>query len=209
MGKRQDGVTVEIRLTGNIEREDTQDLPFVKSSPIWKVIESMDVFEKFPQKPHFHPLVKCKEIHRESSAINNMIKFAYWFERTSKLQEGDSRDGIDGIMEELAKLEELGFNVKVVQDHLNEWLQKKVRLEELQDELKEAEIQIMEHTNEKTELDGEVAVIDKEIKRLEEKRAMLILESVDKGSIVSKLLADADVINEAISCTRQSFRNQV
>ncbi|PON49925.1 Agenet domain containing protein [Trema orientale] len=194
--------------SGNIEQEDTQNLPFVKSSPLWQLIESIELFKKLPQKPHFRPLVKCKEIKREASAIKNMIDFAYLIDKTSKLQEDDSREYFGSIMEELAKLEELGFNVKVVHGHLNKRLEMKVKFEELQDQLKGIEIQIMEHSDKKTKIDGEVVEIDKEIKRLVEKRATLMFESTCEGSKVSNLLAEAAVINEAILTTSQCFRNQ-
>ncbi|PON63368.1 Agenet domain containing protein [Trema orientale] len=194
--------------SGNIEQEGTQNLPFVKSSPLWQLIESIELFKKLPQKPHFRPLVKCKEIEREASAIKNMIDFAYLIDKTSKLQEDDSREYFGSIMEELAKLEELGFNVKVVQGHLSKCLEMKVKFEDLQDQLKGIEIQITEHSDKKAKIDGEVAEIDKEIKRIVEKRATLMFESNCEGSKVSNLLSEAAVINEAISTTSQSFRNQ-
>lgn len=208
IGKQQDGVTVETGLTGTIEQEDSQNLPFVKSSPIWKLIESMDMFKKLPQKPHFHPLVKCEEIKREASAIKNMVDFAYLTEKISKLQEDDCREYFNSMMEELTKLEEMGFNVEVAQSHLNEWLHTKDKLEELQNESKQVEIHFVEHTDKQNKIDGELAEINKEIKKLEEKRAMLMSESTNEALIVSKFQAKATVIKEAISCTRESFRNR-
>ncbi|ONI16825.1 hypothetical protein PRUPE_3G124100 [Prunus persica] len=61
-------------------------LPFVRNFPLWENIESMDVFKRFPQKPHFHPLLKCKEVCREGSALGKMVNFAFMVEKTSKLQ---------------------------------------------------------------------------------------------------------------------------
>ncbi|PON71084.1 hypothetical protein PanWU01x14_075230 [Parasponia andersonii] len=148
--KQQDGVTVETDLTGNIKQEETQNLPFVRISSIWKLIECMEAFKILPQNPHFHPLVKCEEIKCEASAMMNMLNFAYLIEKTLKLQEDDSREYFGIIMEELANFEELGFNFKVVHDHIYERLQKKVKLEELQDESKGFEIQITEHSDKKT-----------------------------------------------------------
>lgn len=43
-----------------LEKIDMQEKhmisPFMKSSPIWKTIESMEIFEVIPQNPHFLPL---------------------------------------------------------------------------------------------------------------------------------------------------------
>ncbi|CAB4273249.1 unnamed protein product [Prunus armeniaca] len=37
----------------------------------------MEVFKRFPQKPPFHPLLKCKEACREGSALGKMVNFAF------------------------------------------------------------------------------------------------------------------------------------
>ncbi|KAG6648040.1 hypothetical protein CIPAW_07G120400 [Carya illinoinensis] len=49
--------------------DENRRLPFVKSSPVWKAIESMEIFRIMPQNPHFLPLDKCKEEYREGLAI--------------------------------------------------------------------------------------------------------------------------------------------
>ncbi|KAL6127947.1 hypothetical protein ACLB2K_071308 [Fragaria x ananassa] len=54
---------------GTVKQEESPDLPFVKLSPLWEHFESMEAFKKFPQKPHFRPLAKMKDIFREGSAI--------------------------------------------------------------------------------------------------------------------------------------------
>ncbi|KAE8679585.1 NFU domain protein 1 [Hibiscus syriacus] len=46
-----------------------QSLPFVKRSPVWRTIDSMDIFRIVPQKPHFLPLAENREEFREGSAI--------------------------------------------------------------------------------------------------------------------------------------------
>ncbi|KAJ6729340.1 AGENET DOMAIN-CONTAINING PROTEIN-RELATED [Salix viminalis] len=51
-----------------------QSVPFVKRSPVWNTIESMEVFQIIPQKPHFHPLTECKGEYREGSAIGIMVE---------------------------------------------------------------------------------------------------------------------------------------
>ncbi|PQQ00957.1 DUF724 domain-containing protein 7 [Prunus yedoensis var. nudiflora] len=90
----------EVRGT-QVEQQDSPHSPFVRTSPFWESIESMEIFKRFPQKPHFHPLVKCKAVCREGSALGNMITFASLVEKTSKLQVGDPRDLFDSNLEAL------------------------------------------------------------------------------------------------------------
>ncbi|EXC57185.1 hypothetical protein L484_000735 [Morus notabilis] len=191
----QDGMAVDVVCTPNIEQEDIPNLPFVKSSPIWQIIESMDVFSQLPQTPHFRPLVKCKETKREGIAIGKMITFASSIEKVSELKEDDSGESFDSVIEELVKLEEFGFDIKAS------------NLEKLQDESKVVETQITECKGGRNKIDGEVDEIIKKIKILEEKRSMPMSESMERGSKFSKLLLEAAAINEDILTTRRSLRS--
>ncbi|XP_024029724.1 DUF724 domain-containing protein 3 isoform X2 [Morus notabilis] len=195
--------------SGNIGRTNVQNFPFVKSCPIWEIIESMEVFKKLPQNPNFQPLMKCKALKREGAAIAHMMNFAYVVEKISKLQENDSRQDLESIMEELAELEEMGFDVKVIWGRVTELVQVKVELEKLMHKSNGVETRIEKCSIEKTEIDGEVADIDKELKRLEEKRAKLMSERMDKDSEEFKLISEANDINIGISTTRERFRSLV
>lgn len=182
-----------------------QNFPFVKSCQIWEIIESMEVFKKLPQNPNFQPLMKCKELKREGAAIAHMMNFVYVVEKISKLQENDSRQDLESIMEELAELEEMGFDVKVIRGRVTELVQVKVELEKLMHKSNGVETQIEKCSIEKTKIDGEVADIDKELKRLGEKRAKLMSERMDKDSEEFKLISEANDINIGISTGRERF----
>ncbi|KAL6291274.1 hypothetical protein ACE6H2_008784 [Prunus campanulata] len=188
-----------------VEQQDCSHSPFVRSSPFWKSIESMEVFKRFPQWPHFHPLVKCKAVCREGSALGNMITFASLVEKTSKLQVGDPRDLFDSNLEALVDLEMLGFDVTAVQHRLKELIEMKVKLGQLENQSKEVDIQITECTFDRTRNNETISRIDKEIKDLKEKRGTLMSIDVAKGSEISKLQSEANDITEGIQSIHRDF----
>ncbi|CAL2243293.1 unnamed protein product [Prunus armeniaca] len=188
-----------------VEQQDSQHSPFVRSSPFWKSIESMEVFKRFPQRPHFDPLMKCKAVCREGSALGNMITFASLVEKTSKLQVGDPRDLFDSNLEALVDLEMLGFDVTAVRHHLKEMIEMKVKLGQLENQSKEVDIQITECTFDRTRNNETISQIDKEIKDLKEKRGTLMSVDVAKGSEISKLQSEANAITEGIQSIHRDF----
>ncbi|XP_008234140.1 PREDICTED: uncharacterized protein LOC103333121 isoform X3 [Prunus mume] len=188
-----------------VEQQDSPHSPFVRSSPFWKSIESMEVFKRFPQRPHFHPLMKCKAVCREGSALGNMITFASLVEKTSKLQVGDPRDLFDSNLEALVDLEMLGFDVTAVRHRLKELIEMKVKLGQLENQSKEVDIQITECTFDRTRNNETISRIDKEIKDLKEKRGTLMAIDVAKGSEISKLQSEANAITEGIQSIHRDF----
>ncbi|EEF37372.1 hypothetical protein RCOM_0882640 [Ricinus communis] len=101
-----------VNVQANSEPVENPETPFAKSSSIWEKIESLGVFHFMPQKLHFHPLVKCKEVCREGFAVGYMVSFASLVDKTSKLQIDDPSDVIHSYLDTLAELEMLGFGVK-------------------------------------------------------------------------------------------------
>ncbi|KAL6289088.1 hypothetical protein ACE6H2_006598 [Prunus campanulata] len=194
----------EVRGT-QVEQQDSPRSPFVRSSPFWESIESMEVFKRFPQKPHFHPLVKCKAVCREGSALGNMITFASLVEKTSKFHVGDPRDIFDSNLEALVDLEMLGFDVTAVRHRLKELVEMKVKLGQLHNQLKEVDIQITECTLGRTRNNETISRIDKKIKDLKEKGATLMSINVAKGSEISKLQSEANAITEGIQSIHCDF----
>ncbi|CAL9005023.1 unnamed protein product [Prunus brigantina] len=194
----------EVRGT-QVEQQDSPHSPFVRSSPFWESIESMEVFKRFPQKPHFHPLVKYKAVFCEGSALGNMITFASLVEKTSKLQVGDPRDLFDSNLEALVDLEMLGFDVMAIRHRLKELVEMKVKLGQLHNLLKEVDIQIRECTLDRTRNNETISRIDKKIKDLKEKGATLMSINVAKGSEISKLQSEANAITEGIQSIHCDF----
>lgn len=106
--------------------EYRQEWPFKKKSPVWANIESLEVFKKRPQKPHFGDLKDVDESFREGSAIGLMVTFANVVEDTLELPVDDPNDIINKSLKDLVKLEtEHDFNVDFVRVRLTELLRKK------------------------------------------------------------------------------------
>ena len=74
----------------SVEETEAKDitivLPFAKKLPIWKTVESMEVFKTFPQSPHFIPLLEIREDAREISAVGMMLTFSGLLEEVKSLK---------------------------------------------------------------------------------------------------------------------------
>ncbi|XP_021812672.1 DUF724 domain-containing protein 7 isoform X7 [Prunus avium] len=186
-------------------QDEKGGLPFVKSSPVWKAIETLEVFRMIPQTPHFRPLGQCKEEYREGSAIGNMITFSRLVEKISRLQFDEPKDAFNSILESLLDLEKYGFNVTVLRERVNNLLSVKDRQGQFQVESKDAESKIREHSHEKTKLVEEADCIAKKIIELEEKHASVKLEVVAKDLEIARLQKLADAMSETIQSARSDF----
>ncbi|XP_031274149.1 DUF724 domain-containing protein 10-like isoform X3 [Pistacia vera] len=180
-------------------------LPFVKKSPIWNTIESMEVFQIVPQNPHFHPLGETKEEYREGSAIGIMVTFAGLFEKISMLQLNDSRRTFYSTLESLVDLEKHGFDVTVLRARVNALLSVRVAQEQNVNELKDTEKKIIELTSDNTKLDKEVEETKKKISELQDK-----LESTEsKKEIqvveISRLQSHLDGMSERVQSAQHDF----
>ncbi|KAM0960813.1 hypothetical protein ACFX2C_025806 [Malus domestica] len=184
---------------------EEQGLPFVKSSPVWKTIETLEVFRLFPQNPHFRPLVECKEEYREGSAIGNMITFSSLADKISRLQFDDHQSVFDSILESLVDLENYGFNVTILRRRVNDLLSVKDKQGRFQVESKDAEQKIMEHSREKNKLVEEADYIAKKIIELQDKHASIKSEVEAKEHVIARLRMSFDAMNEGIQSARSDF----
>jgi len=100
-------------------------VPFVKSSPVWPLIDALDVFKKVSQQPHFRPLTKLLPSLREGTAIGLMATFASTVEDISKLSIADSIASFEEKITTLRHLEEHGFDVQFLQCSLVKLIQVK------------------------------------------------------------------------------------
>ena len=98
-------------------------VPFVKSSPVWPLIDALDVFKKVSQQPHFRPLTKLLPSLREGTAIGLMATFASTVEDISKLSIADSIASFEEKITTLRHLEEHGFDVQFLRCSLVKLIQ--------------------------------------------------------------------------------------
>lgn len=178
--------------------DNNQSLPFVKCSPIWQSIESMEIFQKTPQKPHFSPLVNCNEDLREGLAIAHIVTFSNLMERTSKLRFSDPSSSIERSLEILADLELHGFDVEAVRVRLNDMLLKKDRERELQSEYRNIENEITKSNLEKAEFEKEIDKIQLKIREFAKKLVAVTSMKEMKEQEISTLGSKLDTIRENI-----------
>ncbi|XP_048325537.2 DUF724 domain-containing protein 5-like [Ziziphus jujuba] len=191
--------------TGDIEQNNGLSLPFAKTFSIWQQFESMEVFRKLPQNPHFQPLMKSKRLCREGLAIGNMFTFVFLVEMIAKLEIDAPAELVNDATEALVELEKMGFNVKALRGHLNELQLIQAKLRQLQDDSEEVKTKITYSTRKRTNVNEEVYELCKEMKKLVEKKARLITESVAISTELDMWQSvDADIM-EDISRMKQNF----
>ncbi|XP_022890501.1 DUF724 domain-containing protein 7-like isoform X5 [Olea europaea var. sylvestris] len=178
---------------------EQQSLPFVKNTMLWKTIESMEVFQRMPQNPHFRPLESYKESSREGLAVGYMVTFSSVVDKVSRLQFNDPKSITDDILETLEELEIHGFDVLAVRDRVTGLGSVKGRQEKLMSQSEEINGQIVEHNLEINKMDEEIGEINKQIRNLQEK--LLVVGSTKEtknhevASLQSRLLEIKENIN--------------
>ncbi|KAI3697644.1 hypothetical protein L6452_30739 [Arctium lappa] len=178
-----------------------QEWPFIKRSPIWAAIESQELYQNPPQKPHFLLLKRIKEDHREGVAIGHMVTFANVVQRTSKLQPDDPDDIIENSLETLVDLETHGFNVGAVRARLNELLSRKAEVGELEDKLKQVEKELEKQNLEKSKIDEEVDQLEGKMQELQEKLGQSVKKKKVKAEEIMMLQSKFHLVaNQIMDC---------
>lgn len=186
---------------------EPQSLPFLKNTILWKTIESMDVFQKIPQRPHFKPLEQFKESSREGLAIGYMVTFSGVVEKVSTLKFDDPKSITDDILETLEDLEKQGFDVRVVQDRVTVLLSVKDKEEKLGVELNELNNQISGGTLEKNKIDEEINEINEQIRNLQEKLSLAQSAKENKDGMIASLQVKLKATKESIKNVRHDFED--
>ncbi|KAJ9552492.1 hypothetical protein OSB04_016537 [Centaurea solstitialis] len=162
--------------------EYQQEWPFIKQSPMWATIESLELYQNPPQKPHFSPLNTVKEDSREGLAIAQLVTFANVVQRTSPLKMDDHDHMIHDRFETLVELESHGFDVDALRARLNELLSAKAQVRELNDKLKQVKEDLRNQNLEKSQIEEEIGQLQGEMLDLQEK----LLVSEDKKNMKDK-----------------------
>lgn len=195
--------------SGGTLSTEIQRLPFVKSTVLWATVESMDVFQRIPQKPHFQPLEHVKESYREGLAIGYMVTFSSLVDRSCKLQLDDPRSTIDEILGTLDELRGHGFDVQQIQDRLNEMLLLKDKHKTLELQSAEIDSEMVKHNMEKTEVDEEIEEMKKQIAELEEKLSVATSKKDAKDLEIASLQSKMDDIRGEIRSSLSGYEDLV
>ncbi|CAH8319453.1 unnamed protein product [Eruca vesicaria subsp. sativa] len=187
-------------------KDSTMVLPFVKKSPCWKVLESMDIFKAVPQRPHFSPLLECEEESREGDAIGAMVKFSGLLEKVSGTQVDDSVTEINRIKECFLKLEKHGFDVTAPCSRIDKLLSIKESQTWALEELKVAEREITERDNKRRKLEEDIEQLPKKIVELQRQLALLKEEKVTKDIEIALMQSHAEILDRKVQNVEQEFQ---
>lgn len=188
--------------------DKNQGWPFVKNSPVWSAIDSLEVFKLIPQTPHFCPLSTYKEECREGLAIGCMVTFASLVEKISKLQFDNPRHVFESLLASLFELEQHGFNISMLCNRVNELLFIKDTQMRYLEETKEAEMKILGHTENKTKLTEESKAIEQKIAELQKRRTSIQLELETKDAEIEALQSRVETIRGSTEDTKKHFERQ-
>ncbi|CAA2982930.1 Hypothetical predicted protein [Olea europaea subsp. europaea] len=180
-------------------------LPFVKNAMLWSAIESMDVFQRIPQKPHFQPLQYTKESSREGLAIGLMVTFSSVVEKALRLQLNDPKSISDDILENLADLERYGFDVHAVRDRITGLLSVKDRKEKLLGQVEQLDSQIAEQNLERNHTDEEINKINEQIRNLQEKLTHAESAKEAKDRLIASSKSKLEELKESIMTVACDF----
>ncbi|XP_071723309.1 DUF724 domain-containing protein 8-like [Rutidosis leptorrhynchoides] len=182
-----------------------QSIPFEKSSPVWKFVESLDVFKKYPQNPHFRPLVKEKEGMREGHAIGLMTNFSDAAEKISKLRYDDPETMFRTHLEVFPDLEKHGFIIAPLEKRLRELISTKANISQLQILEAETNAKVKDVTDEKTrtdeEIDGHAKNIGKHAKNMVE-----IAKRMDELAKMFKAEEEEKMKEESMKAKKESIK---
>eukprot|EP00268_Persea_americana_P025100 TRINITY_DN2444_c0_g1_i9.p1 TRINITY_DN2444_c0_g1~~TRINITY_DN2444_c0_g1_i9.p1 ORF type:complete len:605 (-),score=160.19 TRINITY_DN2444_c0_g1_i9:357-2171(-) len=186
--------------------KELSPLPFVKSSPMWKMVESDVVFNTIPQSPHFQPLEQCSEVLREGMAIGQMVAFANVADAICKLHLGDHRSAFENMLKDLAELERHGFNGQLLRARIERLSWLKDGFLESEDKLVETEVQIRGQQRQKDYLNTEVDTLNRDIAILQERRASVIETRKKTEANIERLLQEVQKLKEASRLTEEGFK---
>ncbi|KAG9459295.1 hypothetical protein H6P81_003803 [Aristolochia fimbriata] len=185
------------------QEQSVVPLPFPKTPVLWRALESMEVFARFPQNPHFRPLERFSEELREGLAIAQMIGFVNLVEgmRLSRFA-----DPLNGFMERLVVIEDLelhGFTVQGLHSHLLEMIRLKKTGEQCDWQLAELDgNEVLTHLN---ETNKKIVRLEESIACVQCKRSAAEERLENCTSACAKLEKEGMAMKEQMSAVKQEY----
>ncbi|KAI7751527.1 hypothetical protein M8C21_013386 [Ambrosia artemisiifolia] len=175
--------TVEQSSKASEGRLDFGNLTFIKSTALWKTLESMEAFRMFPQKPHFRPLLEgVLEGAQEGLAIGTMVTFSTMVDKTCNLRIDDPRSKMEDCLETIAELETNGFDVEVIRDRLTGLLLIKDKKEKLEEQSKGVVEKIEENNTQGKRIEEEIEETNRQMREMEERMKHALLKKEQRIS---------------------------
>ncbi|KAL5703240.1 hypothetical protein ACHQM5_028355 [Ranunculus cassubicifolius] len=194
--------------TPNVSQKDG-DFPFIKSLPLWKIFETMEVFLSMPQKPHFRPLAKVNKSLREGTAIGYMASFVTVVENTRNAQLGAPICDYVEAHKALKELEDIGFDVQLIRARLDKLVSIKTATLKLDEELKQVESQITKDKLKEDSLHLDISEMDKKISELQERSVEM--KKTKQVILMKRLAKDSNitVLQKSIQATEEDLHDTV
>ncbi|ESQ39369.1 hypothetical protein EUTSA_v10001340mg [Eutrema salsugineum] len=148
-------------------------MPFVKHSPIWVALESMEVFKTLKQCPHFIPLLETREEFREGSAVGEIVKFSSLLERVRNLHLDTPKSTLEGLKECFFELEKYGFNVTSPILRIDMLFTLKDKQVNTEDKLKDNEKEMTEEVSKLERVEESLRDVERKILELQSQEADL------------------------------------
>ncbi|KAM0064751.1 putative Agenet-like domain-containing protein [Helianthus debilis subsp. tardiflorus] len=180
--------------------------PFIKRSPIWATIASLEIYQTPPQQPHFSPLKKIKEDHREGLAIAHMVTFGNLVQTLSDIQLTDPVNVMNNSLEILGDLETHGFNVGALRGRLNKLLSLKSKVSQHGIKLKKAEAELEKRNGEKCVEEKEFKEMEMKMKELQEKMSQSVTRMEVKEKEIMSLKSNLRRVSEQITDCELAFK---
>ncbi|KAF9604673.1 hypothetical protein IFM89_009109 [Coptis chinensis] len=205
-------IVMELNHNSDEQTLNNENMPFTKSYPVWKDVESMEVFRSIRQKPHFRPLSSRSEYFREGDAVGLMLNFANVVEKIRGAQLNDPKSALESKLEALKYFEDFGFNVQPIRARLEELLRVQDSQLQLAGISKQLEWQITEERNKEQSLNSQVDELNETLRELQEslnqiskERKMVEMEKQKKGSSIALLQQRLNDIKKDIQRTKLNF----
>ncbi|GJM94941.1 hypothetical protein PR202_ga11628 [Eleusine coracana subsp. coracana] len=190
------------------------EVPFIKSSPMWAVIEAFDVFKDAPQRPHFLPLQQFSPSLREGMALGLMVTFDNMVEGVRKSSIDDSVAAFKGKIKVLGLLKENGFDVQSLLCYLTKLFQIKSDHTKHLEEKNKLKVKILEKTTTTSRVDSmldksdrAIAEHEKTLEKLRCERQKIAKKKEHEDAELSRVEAAHRSIEHACSDAEQEFHN--
>lgn len=184
-------------------------LPFEKHSPIWKVVESMEVFKAVKQSPHFSPLLDRRETLREGLALGVMVNYSWLLERVKDLQIHVLKSTLETLKEGFFEQEKYGFDVTAPLSRIDMLLSLKDKHENTFEKLEDKEKEMAEGVIKKQKIEEDLRDVEGKILDLQSQKAVLNEKNVASGKEIVQMQLCASALEKKIEEVEHEFHSIV
>ncbi|KAG2589176.1 hypothetical protein PVAP13_5NG352900 [Panicum virgatum] len=191
-----------------------ENLPFMKTSPMWEQIEAMEVFRNVPQRPNFHNFQQHVPELREGMALGLMLSFANLAESIRRLSIHDEVALFEEKMKGLSLLEADGFDVRHLRSRLETLLHIRNVCSELQAAIKELKNRSSHNETDNRHLSAQIDLLNMTVRHLELQAYLFrcitqsaISQKMNNASEDLRLKTEAGMLERSYLSAEQQFNS--